>query len=128
MASQARSPTPTPPPAPAPAPAQDRRDGPRRLLRCEAHVRLGASKLHGNVLDLSTNGMGVVVASNLPPGTSLSVQFSVPDKHHGRHLVEVGAKVEYSVFSSKFDGFHLGLALVRVADADRAAIERFLHE
>jgi hypothetical protein len=120
MASPARSPTPTP--------ALDHRDGPRRLLRCEAHVRAGASRLHGNVLDLSANSMGVVVASNLPPGTSLSVQFSVPDKHHGRHLVEVGAKVEYSVFSSKFDGFHLGLALVRVADADRAAIERFLHE
>ncbi len=93
----------------------------RKILRCHAKVAMaGRPPLNARTVDISPNGMCLLVAEQLPAGLSCNVSFEVP-LNGKMKKVQVIAKAVYSVFGT--DGFRIGMQFTQVDPASAAVID-----
>jgi c-di-GMP-binding flagellar brake protein YcgR len=109
------------------ASGSDRRQQERRLLRATAMLRLpGAAPVLVRTLDISAGGMGVVATINPEGGVRCTIGLAAPAQPRGPIAVEIAAVVVHSIFSSREDGFKVGLQFEELTEAAADAINRYL--
>jgi hypothetical protein len=98
----------------------DRRDAPRHVLRVPAHVLFddGRGRTPGELLDLSTGGARIAVASPLPRGGALRLAFEAPE---GAALT-LDSLVRWRSPVSR--GFAYGLSFVNLDPEDQSRLRR----
>lgn len=110
----------------APPTDDNRRRSDRKVLRTQAYVSLpGHPPFTVRTLDISSGGMAIVASANPKPGTSFTIQFTIPVKPKGGAPFTATAKVVHSVFSSGEDGFKVGLAFTNLDPPSASAILQF---
>ena len=105
----------------APA-AGERRDGPRRICRVRASVTLpGHPPLAGTTIDISRDGIAILLDHPLPGGIACEIGFSVFAKG-GVQRLDLGAQALNSVFVR--DAVRVCFSFTRVGlDAQRILSE-----
>jgi c-di-GMP-binding flagellar brake protein YcgR len=66
---------------------------------------------HGVTHDVSLSGLSMVLDHNVFTQDEVTLLLAIPPEHHGgpRKIVEVTARMVYTVFSSEHDAFRIGL-------------------
>lgn len=95
----------------------DTRSYPRKVLRCLALVALpGATPLRGKTLDVSLDGVSIMLADQLTVGQVCSVGFEAP--LNGRMVrITSPARAVYSILHGT-DGFRTGFQFERMDAAN----------
>jgi hypothetical protein len=102
---------------------RNRRASPRKAIRRAARVIVGDSTRDVQTWDLGRDGMCLVSARPIAPGTRCRVVFDLP---MGGELVAVsaGAKVVYSSYSAAGE-FKIGALFLDLDDTAAAALGKF---
>jgi hypothetical protein len=105
-----------------------RRDQERKPLRGVGRIFLTPSAaLEVRMLDVSTRGVAAVSLANLPPGSTCTLHFSIPDSDARREWFQAAATVVATVLSADADGFRLSLRFDgQIGEAMRIAIEKYV--
>lgn len=103
-----------------------RHDERRAAFRAPLHLRAalvyhrvigGQSRptYHGRTHDISITGLSLVVDHNVFTEDEVSILLAVPAIAHGLpdQIIEINARMIYTVFSSEHDAFRIGLAFRR---------------
>ena len=111
----------------APDGVQQRRSHARRPLHCPAKLMLASKRIIDlRIVNISAGGLGVIAPENLAMGTSCQLRFDLPLAPGGHVTLYLSAEVMNSVFSSREDGFKLGLKFVKPTEESASHIERFV--
>lgn len=107
----------------------DQREARRKSVRGIGNMRFQPSyDVEIRMLDVSTKGLGVVAAINIPPGSSGLVRFPVPGPDARPLWYEVKATVVDCVLSGGEQGFRIGLRFTdNMPGAARLAIEVYIN-
>jgi c-di-GMP-binding flagellar brake protein YcgR len=81
--------------------------------------------LAGKAVDVSSGGMRVVTATDLPSGQSIVLRFTFPGQD--RELI-VRGRIILSFFDASSKQFAHGVAFTQYAPHDQEAIERYILE
>jgi c-di-GMP-binding flagellar brake protein YcgR len=107
--------------------ARDRRSCQRKVLRTVAQLRLpGAQALAVRTLDISSDGLCIAAAVNLPAKTECVVCLAMPVRTRGSTSVEIHACVVHSIFTSSEDCFKIGLQFTTLSPETAQTITQFL--
>lgn len=104
---------------------EQRRKQQRRAIRGMGSFVLPGSQIEVRLLDISTQGMGVVAPLPMPIGTRCSARFGLPNES-GRLPVQLDATVIGCVLSGNDGGFRLGMQFSALPSATRSAIEDYV--
>jgi hypothetical protein len=105
-------------------PGRNRRIHPRKVLRTTATVVVpGQPPREGRTWDLGLDGMSLMSAKPIPPGTRCEVTFELP-LAAGASRVAVPVKVLYCSFCGD-EGFKVGAAFGDLDDDSRNAVNEF---
>jgi c-di-GMP-binding flagellar brake protein YcgR len=105
----------------------EKRSHERRAMRSPVEVLLpGRAALAMRATDISVGGIGLVAAANAPLGLEVQLRIPLPFGASGTQHFEVRARVQHSVFSSRDDGFRIGMVFLRPSDRLVVAIGDFL--
>ena len=112
----------------APDAVEQRRIHARRPLHCPAKLLLASKRIMDlRIVNISAGGLGVIAPENLAVGTNCQLRFDLPQVPTGQVTMYLSAMVMNSVFSSREDGFKLGLRFVNPTEDSASRIERFVH-
>jgi hypothetical protein len=105
-------------------PGINRRIHPRKVLRGPATIMVpGQPPREGKIWDLGLDGMSVMSARPIPPGTRCEVSFDVPAAGSSAH-VTVPVKVLYCSYVGP-DGFKVGTAFGDLDERSLDAVKGF---
>ena len=106
-----------------PPPERNRRIAPRRALRQAVTVAYGGTSKVVQTWDLGREGMCLLAARPIAPGTRCQVTFDLP---LGKELIHITAsvKVVYSSYSAAGD-FKIGAVFMDLADDAALALGKF---
>lgn len=105
-------------------PPTNRRLYARKVLRRAATVVLPGDVARGvKTWDLGVDGMSILSAKPIPPGTRCRLRFELPQADAAKPL-EVPVKAVYCSFSG-IDGFKVGMSFTDLDAASATAIEEF---
>ncbi|MFM9917016.1 MAG: PilZ domain-containing protein [Rhizobacter sp.] len=105
----------------------NRRQHERRYLRGVATVVLSPKdSFEVRTLDISAGGMAIVAAANPRPGTTFSIQVSLPLRPKGFTAIEARVQVMHSILASDEQGFKVGLQFVSLDAPTAAAVIQYL--
>ncbi len=79
--------------------------------------------LAANAQDISSGGMRVASTTDLPPGQSIVLRFTLPG---GDHEMLMRARIVLSFFDNSSKTFAHGIAFTQIAPADHEAIGAFV--
>lgn len=79
--------------------------------------------LAANAQDISTGGMRVASTTDLPPGQSIVLRFTLPESEREMLL---RARIVLSYFDNASKSFSHGIAFTQYAQADHDAISAFV--
>jgi c-di-GMP-binding flagellar brake protein YcgR len=79
--------------------------------------------LAGTAVDVSTGGMRVVTATDLPSGQTIVLRFNLPGQE--RELI-VRGRIVLSFYDASSKQFAHGVAFTQYAPQDQEAIEQFI--
>jgi c-di-GMP-binding flagellar brake protein YcgR len=103
----------------------DQRQSKRKILKVKALLAIegGARSMAGRTVDLSGEGVSVIVPDSVPPGAHGQVRFEI--FHDGKATqVHARARVQYCILSN--GEYKLGLQFVNLELSAMAAVSRFL--
>ena len=85
---------------------------------------------HGKTSDVSMTGISVVVSENIFSENEVTVLLAVPSAHYGgaQKIVEATAKMVYTVFSSEYDAFRVGLNFRQFKRNGKEVFESLIEE
>ena len=85
---------------------------------------------HGKTNNVSMTGISVVVAENIFSNNEVTVLLAVPPAHFGgtQKIVEATASMVYTVFSSEFDAFRVGLNFKQFKRNGKEILEHLIDE
>lgn len=111
-----------------PTDSAERRISFRKPLRTPVAVSLRGSGgfIRARSLDLSSDGLGLVMEASLPKGTLCRVHFNLGFRDGSQAAVVAEASIAYCVLSQEHDGFKTGAAFQDLTAESRAALQRFL--
>lgn len=83
---------------------------------------------HGRTHDVSTSGVSVLVDYNVFTDEEVTVLLAVPPTHQGmpERIIEIQARMVYTVFSCDHDTFRIGLSFRRFKRNGRAQLNQLL--
>ena len=106
-----------------------RRATARRSLRGDAQLLLSNTEtFDGRTLDISADGLGLVMPVNVPEKLACTVKFSIPSTAAHRLWFEAKAAVVHSVLSGREDGFKIGLQFRRPSSELASAIRAYVED
>jgi c-di-GMP-binding flagellar brake protein YcgR len=109
---------------PSQADAIDRRSGPRRVCRVRASVTLAdGATLAAVSIDISREGMALLLPCPLPTGTECTIDFSLYVSG-AIHRIRLSARALNSVFMSH--DVRVGFAFVRLAPDSQRLLSEFV--
>lgn len=89
---------------------------PRHPIRTRGHLLFnGNSPVPVRTLDISVGGLCVVSEITLPVKVQGVIQLSMPMGKGKFELQNINIQVMHSIFSSKEDGFRVGLMFIKLA-------------
>ena len=112
-------------PGPGAAPVDSRRRHDRINLSCPVRVQIKAGlEREGRVQDLSLQGLSLITARPIEPGSRCLLQFelSLPG---GARQVALAAKAVYSSYTGP-GAFRIGMLFMALAPEDQAAVRDML--
>lgn len=110
-----------------PSSGAERRQSKRRLLRTDALILFDqAHTLKVRTLDISVEGLAIVVTGNPSSGITFRIRFPIPTKTGGHTTIETQARVVHSIYSSAEDGFAVGLHFVGLPSDSTKAIREYV--
>jgi c-di-GMP-binding flagellar brake protein YcgR len=83
----------------------------------------GELVLAGAAIDLSAGGMRVAMPSDVPPGQTIVLRFTLPDS---AHEILLRAKVVLSFFDAASKRYAHGIVFTQYAQPDQEAIAAYL--
>jgi hypothetical protein len=102
----------------------NRRIHPRKVLRAQATVTVpGQPPRDGKTWDLGLDGMSLMSAKPIPPGTRCHVSFDLPVGGKPRPIT-AAVKVLYCSFTGD-EGFKVGTSFGDLDDDSREAVKEF---
>lgn len=105
--------------------ASSRRVGVRVALRGAARLRLPGDQLREvTTCDVSREGLSLLTARPVAPGTRCSVEFELPLRD-SQVAVTVAAKSMYSSYTGA-EGFRVGLQFASLSDDAAGALDAFM--
>jgi c-di-GMP-binding flagellar brake protein YcgR len=109
------------------AAGRERRQHQRVRYRSVAHLLLPDQQpLEVRTFDIGLGGVAIVASGNPPTHSSCALRLTIPVRPQGSAIVEVQAKVVYSVLSTTEDGFMIGLQFISLSAAAETAIMQFV--
>lgn len=105
----------------------EKRSHERRPMRTPVELLLpGRPALAMRSTDISVGGIGLMASASAPIGLELTLRIALPLGRAGTQAFEVRARVQHSVFSSRDDGFRIGMVFLKPSDRLVVAIGDFL--
>jgi hypothetical protein len=102
----------------------ERRQSTRRPLRTSATILVNEERLPARTVDISCQGLSIMIDRNLPPGTPCGVAFTLLD--NGRfHPIRLTARVVHGLLSGR-GSFKIGLQTTQLAADDENVIRHYL--
>ena len=85
---------------------------------------------HGKTNNVSMTGISVVVSESIFSENEVTVLLAVPSAHYGgtQKIVEATAKMVYTVFSSEYDAFRVGLNFRQFKRNGKEIFENLIEE
>lgn len=85
---------------------------------------------HGKSLDISMNGLSVLVDCNINTDAEVTVLMALPPTHEAtpQKIVEATAQMAYTVLSSQHDAFRIGLTFRKFQRNGAAQLREALSE
>jgi len=113
---------------------ENKREHPRYPMRWKVaivydHVDARPT-FHGVTNELSVSGMSLLTDHNIFTEEPVTLLLAIPPKHQGTRtkVVEIRARMVYTVHSSGHDKFRIGLQFKRFKDGGRALLETSMKE
>ena len=85
---------------------------------------------HGRTGDLSIAGASLVLDHNVFHSDDVTILLAVPAVHPGesKRIIEITAKMVYTVFSPPHDAFRIGLAFQQFKGTSKSLLETILEQ